>query len=150
MEKDLLAFCGLFCGDCAGYSGDIAASATDLDRTLKRYQFHRTARALFSEQIGDYDAFQQTLSFMIELKCPKACRERSAAETDCRIRACAIERGFWACFECDEFETCGKLKPLEELHGDACVRNMRGIKEMGLETWLADAERFWFGSDAED
>jgi hypothetical protein len=147
MDKELLAYCGLFCSDCAGHSGDIAASAADLAQVLEAYQFDRTARALFSEQIGDYDAFRDALAFLTELRCPEPCRERSAGETDCRIRACCIERGLWACYECDSFETCSKLEVLEDLHGDSCIRNLRAIRAMGLEAWLAAEERFWFGNE---
>jgi len=149
IDKDQLAYCGLFCGDCAGYSGDIADSAIELARVLDAYQFDRTARALFSEQVGDFEAFRETLGFLSELRCPRICRERSAGETDCRIRACWIKQGFYACYECDAFETCGEFEMLEELHGDACVRNLRAIREMGLDQWLVNGERFWFGSDIE-
>ena len=149
MEKDLLAYCGLFCADCAGYSGDIADSATKLAQVLDAYQFDRTARALFSEQVGDYGAFQETLAFLSELRCPRICRERSAGEKDCRIRACCIEKGYYACYECDAFETCTAFEMLEELHGDACIRNLRAISEIGLDEWLAKGERFWFRSDIE-
>ena len=149
IDKDQLAYCGLFCGDCAGYSGDIADSAIELARVLDACQFDRTARARFSEQVGDFEAFRETLAFLSELRWPRICRERSAGETDCRIRACWIKQGFYACYECDAFETCGEFEMLEELHGDACVRNLRAIREMGLDQWLVNGERFWFGSDIE-
>ena len=150
MEKDLLAYCGLFCGDCAGYTGDIASAAAELADSLDRYQFQRTATVMFPEQVGDYDALRGTLAFLTELKCPATCRERSADDTDCQILACCVERGFPACYQCDAFESCSKLASLEALHGDSCIRNLRSIREMGLETWLAEGQRFWFGSDAED
>lgn len=35
-EKKLLAFGGLYCGDCAGYSGEIAELAKKLRQTLKK------------------------------------------------------------------------------------------------------------------
>lgn len=149
MDRDLLGYCGLFCGDCAGHSGDIAEAATALACVLDASRFDRTARALFAEQVGDYDAFLDTLAFLSQLRCPTICRERAAGETDCRIRACAIARGFYACHECDQFETCSELQRLEDLHGDSCVRNLRAIREMGLDAWLAKGERFWFGSDVE-
>lgn len=149
MDRDLLAYCGLFCRDCAGYSGYIAEAATELAQVLDAYQFGRTARALFSKRVGDYDAFREPLSFMAELRCPTPCRERPADGTGCRIRACAVARGFYSCHECDQFETCSELQTLEELHGDACVKNLRAIRELGLDARLAKGERFWFGSDVE-
>jgi hypothetical protein len=148
-EKRLLAYCGLYCGDCAGFSGEIADSARDLIKVLERYEFHRTARCLFREQIGDYEGFQETLAFITELRCPKVCRARADDETDCDIRACCIERGFYACHECTDFEACGRLEGHEALHGDACVRNLKAIQEMGLEAWVDSSERLWFGSEVD-
>jgi hypothetical protein len=83
---------------------------------------------------------------MTELRCPNVCRERAGDETDCDIRACCIERGF---YECADFWACGKLEGHEALHGDACVKNMKAIQEMGLEAWIASGERLWFGSEVD-
>jgi hypothetical protein len=148
-DEQLLAYCGLYCGDCAGHSGEIADSAQDLINVLERYEFHRTARYLFPEQISDYDGFQETLAFMAELTCPKVCRERADDQTSCETKACCIERGFHACYECTDFEACAKLASLEALHGDACVTNLKAIREMGLKAWIASGQRLWFGSEVD-
>jgi hypothetical protein len=146
----LLAYCGLYCGDCAGYSGEIADSATHLAELLSRYRFDRTARCLFSEELADYDTFVETLRSVATLRCPKVCRGRTDAETDCEIRACCIDREFYACHECSDVEGCIKLEGHEELHRHARVRSLGAIGEMELETWLARGRRFWFGSGEED
>jgi hypothetical protein len=53
-----------------------------------------------------------------------------------------IDKGFFACYECHEFETCGKLRELHgELHYEASLRNMRAMREKGLEAWLAEVPR---------
>jgi hypothetical protein len=145
-DRRLLAYCGLYCGDCAGYSGAIADAAGDLIRILERYEFRRTAKCLFAEQISDYEGFHESLAFIAELRCPKICRNRRDDETDCEIRACCINKGLYACHECADFEVCSRLKGHEALHGDACVRNLKAIKDMGLEAWIAVGERLWFGS----
>ena len=41
-RKDLLAYCGLYCGDCLGYTGVIADAAKNLMMVLKKYKFDRT------------------------------------------------------------------------------------------------------------
>ena len=45
-RKNLLAYCGLYCGDCAGYSGEIADAAKNLVELLEKYRFDRTAKSL--------------------------------------------------------------------------------------------------------
>ena len=149
-RKELLAYCGLYCGDCAGYSGEIADTAQNLMNALEKYRFERTATGLFSEKLKDYDKFCEMLEFMTDLKCPKICREREDSSASCEIQRCCRDKGFYACYECDDFENCEKLKTLERLHGDSCVENLTAIKEMGLEAWITTGKRLWFGSDVDN
>ena len=53
----LLAYCGLYCGDCAGYSGEIADRAKDLKKVIEKYKFELTAKSMFSQKLKDYDDF---------------------------------------------------------------------------------------------
>lgn len=144
-EKKLLAYCGLYCGDCVDYSGAIADVARNFKKVLEKYKFDRTAKCVFPEELKDYDKFCEMLGFMTGLKCPKTCREREDNSTSYKIRKCYKDKGFYACYECDDLEICDKLKSLEGLHGDSCVKNLEAIKEMGLENWIIEGERLWFG-----
>ncbi len=145
-DEDLLAYCGLYCGDCAGHTGAIADAAQALVVEIERYRFDRSAKALFSEQLPDYERFSRELRFVCGLGCETACRAR---KEPCEIAACCLSRGYHACYECDAFEHCDKLSNLEGLHGDSCVSNLRAIREMGLEDWIARGKRLWFGSDVD-
>ena len=149
-KKKLLAYCGLYCGDCAGYGGEIAKAAGNLKKVLTRFKFSRTAKSLFREKLKEYDKFSEMLNFITELKCKRICRERKDYETDCEIRKCCIDMGYYACYECDSFEQCEKLKTLEDLHGDSCVVNLKAIKDMGIEKWVKKGKRYWFGSDVDN
>ena len=149
-SKNLLTYCGLYCGDCAGYSGELADTAQNLMHALEKYKFERTAKCLFSEKLKDYDRFCEMLGFMTDLKCPAICRNREDSSNSCKIRRCCRDKGFYACYECEDFEMCEKLKTLEELHGDSCVKNLKAIKEMGFEAWVTTGKRRWFGSKADD
>lgn len=146
-EKELLAYCGLYCGDCAGYSGEIADAASELQKAFTKYKFERTANSMFSKELEDFDKFCEMLQFMTQLKCSAICRERKDGETKCEIRKCCIDKGYYACHECDDFETCEKL--INDLQNDACVKNLRAIKEMGIENWIKKGKRYWFGSDVD-
>ena len=122
-QKELLACCGLYCGDCAGYSGEIAEAAVTLKERIHKYKFDQTAKNLFSKELRDYDKLHDMLGFMTTLKCAKPCREKATGETSCEIRKCCFERRFYACHECNDFERCDKLKPLSGLHGESCINN---------------------------
>ena len=146
-RSDLVAYCGIYCGDCLGYTGVIADGAEAFAQVLDRHQFERTAAGIFPEELADYDRFRQILSFMADLRCPGRCRtgEGEVVPAGCAVRDCCIEKGFYACYECVEFETCAKLRKLHgELHYDACLRNMRAVREVGLEAWLADGPRYCY------
>jgi len=149
-KKELLAYCGLYCGDCGGYAGEIAESATKLRDVLKKYKFERTAKHLFPEKLKEYDRLYEMLEFVAGLKCDKPCRERAEGSTACEIRQCCMERGYYACYECDDFEVCEKLESMKGLHRDSCVKNLKAIKEIGLEKWIETGKRYWFGSDVDD
>jgi hypothetical protein len=148
-KKGLLGYCGLYCGDCGGYAGEIAQAASQLQKTLAGWRFELTAKHLFSEQLAGYDHLVEMLEFISTLKCPRVCRERGSGEVSCAIWKCCVDKGFYGCHECEEFETCEKLKTLEGLHGDSCIKNLRGIRQMGLEKWIAEGRRLWFGSEVD-
>jgi hypothetical protein len=147
-KKELLAYCGLYCGDCAGYSGEIADAAQKLKDTTKKYKFHQTAKHLFPEKLKEYDKLEEMVDFMSELRCPRICREIKESDVKCKISKCCREKEFFACYECNTFETCAELKSLSGLHGEAHIKNLRAIREMGIDKWIADGKRLWFADDA--
>jgi hypothetical protein len=149
-RADLLAYCGFYCGDCLGYTGVIADAAENLMGVLQKYRFDRTAECVFPKQLRDYDAFCEMLGFMAGLRCPGVCREGEQDEgpSGCKVKHCCRDRGFYACYECDDFETCDKLGSLHKgLHTDSCVKNMKAIREMGLEAWIISGRRHTYWSE---
>ena len=139
-KKKLLAYCDLYCGDCAGHSGRLAAAA-ELVKAAEAYEFDRTAECLFAEEIPDYSAFRETLSFLTELRCVAPRRARDPSATPCAVKARCIERGHFACHECDGSETCDTLRENAERCGYASLKNIRSIRETGLDAWLASDGR---------
>jgi hypothetical protein len=150
-SKDLLAYCGYYCGDCLGYTGVIADAAQGLLEVLGTYKFERTAECVFPNDLSEYNKFCEMLVFMTSLRCAGICRHEGAVQpSSCEVKNCCKDKGFYACYECDEFETCDKFGLLHKgLHTDACVKNMRGIREMGLEAWVTAGERhhYWDETD---
>ena len=144
-KAELVAYCGIYCGDCLGYTGVIADAAESFAGVLDRYQFERTAAGIFPEELEDYGRFREILAFMADLRCSGRCRkgEAEGGPTGCAVKNCCIDKGFYACYECDDFESCARLRALHRtLHFDACMRNIRAMREVGLEAWLADGPRY--------
>ncbi|MBN1694990.1 DUF3795 domain-containing protein [candidate division WOR-3 bacterium] len=150
MKKDLLAYCGVYCGDCLGHTGVIADAAGEFKKVLEKYEFEKSAKCIFPEQLKDYDKIFDKIVFMASLRCPMICRERTDDNIECEIRKCCKSKGFFACYECDDFKNCEKLKSgMEGLHYEAIIKNLKEIKSMGLEKWIKKGKvhHYW---DKED
>jgi hypothetical protein len=150
--KALLAYCGFYCGDCLGYTGVIADAAQGLMGVLEKYKFERTAECVFPNELSEYNKLCEMLGFMTNLRCAGICRQEGDVQpSNCKVKNCCIDKGFYACYECDDFETCKKLETLHEgLHTDACVKNMRAIRDMGLEAWIARGEHHHYWDEIDD
>ena len=150
-KKALLAYCGIYCGDCLGNTGVISDAAKECISVLEKYRFDRTAECVFPEKLKDYGRFAETLKFMSGLKCPQPCREREDSNVSCPIRKCCQEKGLYACYECSDFESCDKIRSfVKGLHADSCVKNLKEIKGMGLETWLQKGKRHHYWDEFQD
>ena len=45
-DRNLIAYCGLYCGDCFSHQGKIADLARDLRKELRQSKFDKTAESL--------------------------------------------------------------------------------------------------------
>ena len=149
----LLAYCGFYCGDCLGYTGVIADAAQNMMEVLETYKFERTAECVFPEQLANYDQFREMLGFMTGLRYPGICREveQDGSPSGCEVKSCYRERGYYACYECGEFEACDKLVSIHRgLHYGSCMKNLQAIREMGLEAWIDGGPRFCYWLEADN
>jgi hypothetical protein len=144
-RERLIAYCGLYCGDCSGYKGTIANLARDLHRELERERFADLAQ--FLSRIPCFKALEgfsqccAVLQTLPKLRCKKTCRG-NGGPPHCAIRACNRKKGYDGCWQCDKFKTCAKLDLLRAGHGDAHLRNLRKIRRSGATTFLA-GKRHW-------
>jgi len=44
-NEKLVAYCGLYCGDCINYKGEVAGLARDLRKKLRQAKFDRVSKA---------------------------------------------------------------------------------------------------------
>jgi len=150
IRKESLAYCGFYCGDCLGHTGVIADAAEDFKAVLEKYKFEKSAKCILTDQLKDYDKIFDRIVFMASLRCPMVCRERKDDNVACEVRKCCRSKGFFACYECSDFEVCEKLKSIMEgLHYEAMLKNLKEIKAMGLEEWINKGQphHYW---DEED
>ena len=145
-DKNLIAYCGLYCGDCFGYQGKIADLARDLRKELRQVRFDKTAEYLssmsFLKVLENYPQCYEVLGTLVKFRCKRTCRG-GGGPPFCKMRKCCQKKGIGGCWECDEFETCTKLDFLKPNHGDAHIKNLRKIKKQGVEKFL-EGTKYWY------
>ena len=144
-EKDLIAYCGIYCGDCYRNKGKIADLARDLRKELRQEKFDQTAETM--SQISFFAAFKnypqcyELLGEMVKFRCKRTCRGGGGPPV-CKIRECSRKKGIDGCWQCDEFETCKKLDFLKPFHQDAHLKNLRTLQKIGITQFLS-GKRNW-------
>jgi hypothetical protein len=135
-DKNLVAFCGLYCGDCANHNGEIADLARDLRKKLREEKFDKVADVLspFFKEFKDYDQCYAVLGGMVKLRCKNGCH--GFRGRTCGIGICCMKKALNGCWECGEFEDCKKFDFLKTIHGDANLKNLRVIKKKGVEAFI--------------
>ena len=144
-SKDLIAYCGIYCGDCFGYQGKIADLARDLRKELRQAKFDRTAESLsevpFFATFKNYRQCYDVLGALVKFRCRRTCRG-GGGPPHCAMRKCSQKKGIEGCWQCEDFETCKHLDFLKPVHGEAHLKNLRILKNKGVDGFLA-GKRYW-------
>lgn len=142
-DKNLIAYCGLYCGNCINYKGEIADLARDLRKKLREAKFTRIAQGLskFFKEFEYYEQSYKTLGAMVRLRCKEGCLN-GGGPPFCKIRTCCQKKNLHGCWECEEFESCTKLALLKAIHEDAHIKNLRNIKSKGINKFL-EGDKYW-------
>ncbi len=135
-KKDLVTYCGLYCGACDVYKGSFKEAAGSLQGLLEAYGVAQWAPevAQFVPALKSYSEFEGVLGWLANFDC-QGCLA-GGGPPQCNIRICAKERNLAGCWECAELP-CEKRQWIDDDHSDA-VDNCRRIQEVGLEAWLAE------------
>ena len=143
--KDLIAYCGLYCGDCFAHKGVVADLARDLRKELRQAKFDRIAQAMsassFFAAYKNYPQCYEVLGAMVKFRCKRGCRD-GGGPPFCKIRTCCQKKGIDGCWQCDEFETCKNLDFLKHSHEDAHLKNLRILRKAGVDSFLG-GKRNW-------
>jgi hypothetical protein len=144
-NEDLIAYCGLYCGDCHGYQQKIPDLARDLRKELRKSKYQKFADFLsthsFGQSFRDYDKCYQVLGAMVKFRCHKGCRS-GGGPPFCKIRNCCQKNGFVGCWECTEFESCDKLDFLRPVHDEGHIKNLKILHKKGAEDFI-NGKRHW-------
>ena len=141
-DKNLIAYCGLYCGECFSYIGKVADLARDLRKELRQASFDKLAEGIPFKEFKHYKECYEVLGAMVKLRCKSACKG-GGGNPFCKIRKCCQKKEIEGCWECDEFKACEKLDFLKVNHGDAHIKNLRIIKKKGIDEFLK-GKKYWY------
>lgn len=143
--EELIAYCGLYCGDCHGHQQKIPDLARDLRKELRKSKYKKFADAISTNSFGqafrEYDRCYEVLGAMVRFRCHKGCRA-GGGPPFCKIRKCCQKKGVSGCWECPEFVSCKELDFLRPVHDDGHIKNLKVIKNKGPEEFVR-GKRHW-------
>lgn len=139
-NSEKTSFCGLWCGDCIPATERLYEITQELNQLLKEIGFENYAefKSRRVPEFKDYDTFINVLNAFEKLHCYNYCRQGPRSEDagceNCKIRACAVEKGFQGCWKCDTYSSCERIEKMERFHPDI-KHNLKMIKEHGIDNW---------------
>jgi hypothetical protein len=129
-NENLVAPCGLYCGACPMYIATQSNDKAKLDAMLK--QFSAGPMKLKMEDIVCDGCIGKG-------RVASFCR-------DCAMRKCALgKEGVTRCSDCKE-EPCDKVTKFNNdgmTHHGEVLKNLDGIKKMGIEKWAKSEKERW-------
>ena len=141
-NDELIAYCGLYCGECFAHLGRIAELSKELRKELRGARFDKIAEGIPFAAFKNYDKCYEVLGALVKLRCRSGCRS-GGGNPFCAIRKCANGKELEGCWECGDFRDCRKLDFLRTGHGDAHVKNLRKIGRSGKEEFLK-GRKHWY------
>jgi hypothetical protein len=145
-SERLIAYCGLYCGDCPRFGNKTSGLAQELKARLEASGFARAGRSRSARRHGlqGFETFWKMLGMIADHECP-GCHE-TGCSVKCRIRPCCIGRGLAGCWECAKFASCTEFHGLRKVHGKGIAYNLRALARKGAKEFLR-GKRFWLGRE---
>jgi len=161
-NKNLIAYCGLYCGECPVYEGKIADLARELRKEFRKAKSKEIAQSIlnfFKEEdktgfaetekgkkalkvFEDYPICYEVLGAFAKMRCKKICKD-GGGPLSCKVRKCCVKKDIEGCWQCDEFETCEKFGLLKIAHGDGHIKNLRKLKKKGVDEFI-QGKKYWY------
>ena len=143
-EKDLTGYCGLYCGDCIRYKCRASHLADELLREISEKHFveYANIKKMHAKEFENFESFIDQLKAISKIRCEIPCGSGGdGCGGTCEFIECVNAKGFEGCWDCDDIESRDKFDFLSPFHGDAPIKNLRKIKELGMDNWAKAREK---------
>jgi hypothetical protein len=127
MENELIAYCGIYCGNCIQLT-NVGPEAAKLCESMKKAGYEHFGSAI--------PGFEQFWSFISDLAAKNGCNgcRKDGGNPYCKVRICARSKNVEMCTSCEEYpckELDAFLAGYKMLEGDNSF-----LKENGKQCWL--------------
>lgn len=139
MGKNLIGYCGLYCGACGIYQGRIKQAVENLQKVVGAYGFDKIMPELakWEPSFQHYPEFEKVMDGLVKLfgECPSCVA--GGGDPNCAIRECCKQKPYSMCVECSELESCEKVKR----YGLDTLANLQKVKAMGVDKWVEEMQK---------
>jgi len=137
IPKNLVGYCGLYCGACGIYQGRIKQAVENLRKVIGVYGFDKIASELanWEPAFKHYAEFEEVLDGFVKFfgDCPGCVA--GGGDPSCVVRECCKQKAYATCAECVEMGTCEKV----QRHG--ALEELRKIKTIGIDKWAEEMQK---------
>ena len=135
-QKDLVGYCGAYCGECGMYKGRIYAKVAKDFLEILRASDYADWLPKFVKLNFNFNDFMKGVEFFskknAESYCQEPCKQGGGAPRE--IRPCARKRGIEICYECQDFP-CKHLDWILEKYPER-MEDYERFKKLGLKGWV--------------
>lgn len=136
--KDLVGYCGLYCGACGIYQGRIEQAVENLREIISHYGFDKTAPKLakWEPAFQHYTEFENVLDGFAKIlgECPGCVK--GGGDPDCELHECCKQKAYSTCAECVEMEKCERLQRYVPV-----LDSLRRIEAIGVDEWAKQMQK---------
>ncbi len=136
--RELVGYCGLYCGACGIRQGRIRQAVENLRKVVSAYGFDKAAPELakWEPAFGHYAEFEKVLDGFAKLlgNCPGCVA--GGGDPGCVVRQCCKQKAYATCAECGEMDTCEKLA-----RSPSGLEDLRRIRVVGAGRWAEEMQK---------
>jgi hypothetical protein len=135
--KDLIGYCGLYCGACGIYQGKMTQAVENLRKIIGYYGFDKITVELakWEPAFQYYAEFENVLNGLVKLFGGCSGCVEGGGDPNCAIRDCCGQKGYTICVECAKMEACEKLQQYK------AKEELQKIKAMGVSKWIEEMQK---------
>ena len=137
--RNLVGYCGLYCGACGIHQGKIKQAVENLRGVIGAYGFDKIMPELakWEPAFQHYPEFENVMNGLTKMfgECPGCIG--GGGDPECAVRECAKQKAYTTCAECAEMEKCEKI----QRYGPHAIEGLRKIKAVGVGKWTEEMQK---------